>query len=159
MPFGAITPGEWYFKCGRTTDITAGLCNSVEAYCNWSEDEDQNMPPQHGSYYTEEFVILSKKNETGVTGHASSQGTFCSPGDSGSFIINKSGEFRGLLYGEVTGLCGPSNTDPITRRLYVCAGLVSCMTRVVIPSLEEKTTCLDQFGRRIHGPAVLELAR
>lgn len=112
----------------------------------------------HGSTITEEFVILSKR-KTGVAVNHARQATFCSsPGDSGSFIINRLGEVCGLLYGEVPGLCGPDNADPRTGRLHVGAGLVSCMTHV-LPSLEEKTTCLDQLGRRIHGPAVLELAK
>lgn len=39
--FGEIEPGEWYFKCGRTTSITTGLCNGTDAYCNWPDDADR----------------------------------------------------------------------------------------------------------------------
>ena len=30
--FSNIRPGEWYFKVGRTTDLTSGICNGVEAW-------------------------------------------------------------------------------------------------------------------------------
>ena len=30
--FSDITPGKWYFKVGRTTGITSGICNGVEAW-------------------------------------------------------------------------------------------------------------------------------
>ena len=31
---GNIEKGQWYFKVGRTTNFTAGICSGVEAYVN-----------------------------------------------------------------------------------------------------------------------------
>jgi hypothetical protein len=116
-----MEPGQWYFKQGRTTAITTGLCNGLEVYVSQSGtryDLDGNLvEPRPG--YTEEWVILGKKRSTEGT----TEVPFCEPGDSGATIINSSGEVCGILYGEITGLCG--------RNMYVRAGLVTCMTDVV----------------------------
>ncbi|KAL2222884.1 hypothetical protein M432DRAFT_644244 [Thermoascus aurantiacus ATCC 26904] len=180
--FRQIITGARYFKCGRTTEITAGVCNGVEAYvhCRWS-DSDSNAEADclryndddlhnrnkvttkrlssessnHCHHYTSEFIILSKKQKTWIDGTPYSQQTsFCAPGDSGSLIIHQDGSICGLLYGEVTGWCGPGDDD--TGNLYVGAGVVSCMSKVMA-SIEQSTIRLDASGNRIAGPAELGL--
>lgn len=67
---------------------------------------------QHGgqqvnlsSNVTEEFFIVSKKRGTAEHQQASN----AEKGDSGSFVINNSGQICGLLYGATSGLYGPPN--------------------------------------------------
>lgn len=47
-------------------------------------------------------VVLGK-NSTRELVIMSSTGSFSEPGDSGSFVLNNTGEVAGLLYGELTG--------------------------------------------------------
>ncbi|PGH14669.1 hypothetical protein AJ80_05850 [Polytolypa hystricis UAMH7299] len=95
--FGAIMPDEWYFKCGRTTDITAGTCNGVELHVNWSDtdrcryDLDRNEPKVR-LRHTKELVIVGHKLHS-----AGYQTPFCEAGDSSSMIINQSGQICGLI--------------------------------------------------------------
>lgn len=114
-------PGEWYFKCGRTTDITAGICNGVEVNCPYKGKE--------GPQCTEEYAIMGKKQK----GKREEDVAFCEAGDSGAYVFNARGELCGLLYGSFSagyeeGQC-------------VDAGLVSCMTQSDLqlqPKLELK---------------------
>ena len=60
--------------------------------------------------------------------------SFSEPGDSGLFVINSLGEVAGLLYGELSSYVGPTDK----RRLYVRAGLVQSMNKV-LASIRLKT--------------------
>ncbi|KAL2002739.1 hypothetical protein VTN02DRAFT_6069 [Thermoascus thermophilus] len=136
--FGEMRPGEWYLKCGRSSNVTVGICNGVEQYCNWT-DADRLRYDVNGNEitiskgYTEEYVIVSKRQ--GLAAHM--QSSFCKPGDSGSFVIDRKGNICGLLYGQVTGWCGPADSDP--GSLYIGAGLVSCMSKVQASMLQKLT--------------------
>ncbi len=141
--FGEIHKGEWYFKTGRTSKTTAGLCNGTETEINRTNQgtrfDELGNPYILGSKSTRELVILSYKK-------GSTQTAFSEPGDSGSFIINKFGDVCGLLYGEHTGLCG--------AREDCGAGLVTSMDDICA-SVASKTTLQDGKGNIISGELTL----
>ncbi|KAL2014209.1 hypothetical protein VTN00DRAFT_1734 [Thermoascus crustaceus] len=153
LAFAQISPGAWYLKCGRTTEVTAGVCNSVKAYCRWNVDDAGHKG------FTEEFVILGKTNlgfSVPINGHGPhwQQTSFCASGDEGSLVINRRRRVCVLLHGEVVSWCGPGGW--LTGGICIGMGLVSCMSKV-IESIEEKTTRWDESGDQIAGPAELEL--
>jgi hypothetical protein len=113
----SIVPGEWYFKCGRTTDMTAGICNGVEVNCPYKGKE--------GPQCTEEYAIMGKKQK----GKREEDVAFCEAGDSGAFVFNARGELCGLLYGSFSG--------GYEEGQCVDAGLVTCMTQI-LPSIATK---------------------
>ncbi|KAK2743024.1 hypothetical protein FQN57_004980 [Myotisia sp. PD_48] len=62
--FGKIVYEGRYFKQGRTTKVTAGICNGIEAYCNWP-DANRCRYDVNGAevkcvkHYSKEFVNLA----------------------------------------------------------------------------------------------------
>lgn len=145
--FGEIKKNGWYFKQGRTSNVTAGICNGTEAEINRSgqgiryDEEGKAYTLREKS--TRELIILSYDKD-----HQESeiQVPFSKPGDSGSFVINELGMVCGLLYGEHTGLCG--------NRYDHGAGLVMSMTDVC-SSVALKTTVQDDIGNRVSGELML----
>ncbi|CAG7931519.1 unnamed protein product [Penicillium olsonii] len=89
--FGDFTEGRWYFKYGRTTGVTGGICNGSKALCNWkgSRYTVDGKECQMASHYTEEFLILGVK------------GNFVERGDSGAFVVSDRGQVAGLLFADV----------------------------------------------------------
>ncbi|EEH06431.1 conserved hypothetical protein [Histoplasma capsulatum G186AR] len=125
--FGKITRGSYFLKSGRTTGVTAGICNGVLATCNWCEEDRMRFDSQGNqveirSGQTEEFIIFSKRAH--IARHEQTE--FCAPGDSGSLIINEMGEVCGLLYGSVSLFCSPVGE----QSFYASAGLVMTMDEV-----------------------------
>ncbi|KAL9104899.1 MAG: hypothetical protein Q9163_000216 [Psora crenata] len=104
---GPLVKGNWYFKVGRTTGITTGICHGTEVYVSLggtgSQYDEQGI---RGAYenvgYTEESVILlSKQHNIGDP----TSGPFCQSGDSGSFIIDVMGRVVAQLYGYLEHYC------------------------------------------------------
>lgn len=126
--FGAMMNGSYYIKSGRTTGVTAGVCNGTLATCNWS-GTDRVRYDEHGNEahiqrgWTEEYVVFSKR--THQAQHE--QTDFCAAGDSGALVINDKGQVCGLLYGAMSAMSGP----PGDGTFYVGAGLVMSMENVV----------------------------
>ena len=152
--FSRVKPGRWYFKVGRTTELTSGICNGVEAWVKPSNQHtlfdakgavkeirrsgriletdqdgrlvyDENGKPKEKAggkayYYSSEWVIINGSIDPESF---RTQQEFCAPGDSGSLIIDEAGGVAGILWGELTGFCGPRDR----RRPYVGAGLVTCI--------------------------------
>jgi hypothetical protein len=91
--FGTIEKGKWYFKIGRTSYITTGVCHGIEldvrrtGQVRWDENGQKIIL---GLSTTREMLIVGKANI----------GAFSEPGDSGSFVINGRREIAGLLYGQ-----------------------------------------------------------
>lgn len=145
--FGKMVKGHWYYKWGRTSDITIGKCNGTEVEINregFRYDDDDGRPIQlTGPHSTREYVILgvTKDSNGRVT-----QTAFSEPGDSGSFVINTLGEVCGLMYGEHSGLCG--------SRMDIGVGLVTCMQDIQ-SSLASRTTFHDRKGNEYVGKFVL----
>ncbi|KAL9035823.1 MAG: hypothetical protein Q9180_004643 [Flavoplaca navasiana] len=124
---GKIKADRWYFKKGRTTGLTAGICNGIESYIFMNEtrylhDSEGNIirdrsPDQtvdtKSVEYTEEWVIINAHSETR---EFTSQRTFCDKGDYGAFVWDWQGRLCGLLFGDVSGWCGPKLVvqDPST---------------------------------------------
>ena len=127
-----VKKGEWYFKIGRTTGLTTGVCHGTEAFVQihdsshftrtkWSADG------KPGTYetlqYTTEFVIITSKFNTPDT----SQAPFNLAGDSGSLLINRFGEVAGLLFGSIRNRCGP----PSNQTNYSAnTGIATTMSRI-----------------------------
>ncbi|KAL8827200.1 MAG: hypothetical protein Q9191_003334 [Dirinaria sp. TL-2023a] len=158
--FSNIRPGQWYFKVGRTTGLTSGICNGVETWVRptkqhtlfnakggveairnngrklktemtelqqghsivrlvYEEDgKPVEMEGEEGLYYADEWVIVN-----GSVNPLSSnkQEDFCASGESGALIIDTLGRVAGLLWGDLTGFCGPAER----HRPYIGAGMVT----------------------------------
>jgi hypothetical protein len=131
--FAEIEKGKWYFKIGRTTGLTTGVCHGTEVevqrqgQIRWDEDGNKVILDKQS---TSELVIMGKSGGT----FEGTPETFSEPGDSGSFVINSLSEVAGLLYGELTGYVGPADR----RKLYINAGLVTSMDEV-LASIKVKT--------------------
>lgn len=151
--FGNLEEGNFYFKMGRSTGVTAGICNGALACCNWEGKDCVRF--QHdgqqvnlSSNVTEEFVIVN--NKQGAAEHQ--QTSFAESGDSGSFVINNSGQVCGLLYGATSGLYGPPNQP----HSYINAGLAIDFTELS-ESLRLRTMAKDANGNITTPPAELSL--
>ena len=141
--FSRLQKGQWYFKIGRTTRLTAGICNGTEAYVNIDQphhllDSSGMIVERRERGDSEELIIINAK--LGLTS-AVSQSTFNDSGDSGSLLIDADGDVAGLLWGKVTGVCGPIIDERTRERAgcqYVNAGLVTDI-RDVVQSIGLKT--------------------
>lgn len=139
--FTDVQRGQWYFKIGRTSGITTGICNGVENNSNIS----------HYRQVYDEFgrplnVVYCKRSSDWVILNcdplgAAAQREFCKPGDSGSLIIDSNGYCAGILFGSLRGFAGPLNkwgTD------YADCGTVTTMSTVQ-KSIAKKTA----YTRRV----------
>ena len=133
--FSTIEKGKWYFKIGRSSGITAGVCHGTEmevarkGQIRWSERGEQITL---GTNSTSELVIIGKSRlsyEPDV--EIAVPETFALDGDAGSFVFDKYGEVAGLLYGSFA-FPGSDN------RLQTNAGLVTSMDEV-LESIKAKT--------------------
>ena len=159
--FSKIEPGHWYFKQGRTTGITTGICHGTELYSPRSGNdlvrynaEGKEVKATEG--VNKEWIILDKELP-GLGRPEPIQKTFCLQGDSGSFVVNEHGEVAGLMYGNLRGHCGPSEQSSTEEgRTYVNAGLVTSMDDV-LTSIADKTIPRDGNQRPTGPPGVLSL--
>ncbi|KAL9123616.1 MAG: hypothetical protein Q9217_006968 [Psora testacea] len=110
---GDLIKGQWYFKVGRTTGVTTGICHGTEAYVQLEEEGHWTRYDEGGqkvSYekltYTQEQVILNAKSDDNPAD--TQQGDFMKVGDSGSLLIDVKGAVVGLLFGQIRGYVGPS---------------------------------------------------
>ena len=83
----------------------------------------KEMQGDIGYYYSSEWIIINGSIDPQTS---NTQREFCAPGDSGSLIINQWGGVAGILWGEVTGYCGPMAIGGP----YVKSGLVTCIKDV-----------------------------
>jgi hypothetical protein len=143
--FSSVQKNDWYVKVGRTTHITAGICNGTEACIprpNGSHYDEQGKLLEPGKLSTLELVVLSRENKSSQAGDQITQIDTCLRGDSGAFMIDTNGDVAGFLYGFITGHCG--------SQVYVNSALVSCMTDI-LPSVAAKTTVVGKNGAEIQG--------
>lgn len=101
--FARIEKGKWYFKIGRTSGITAGMCHGTEmevsrvGQIRWNERGEKVTL---GTNSTREVVIIGKEGPRYSTdGDRDAPDTFSVDGDPGSFVIDSYGHVAGLLYG------------------------------------------------------------
>lgn len=145
--FGKIVKDGWYFKKGRTSSITSGICNGTECEINrtgemrYTETGDLY---KLGKNTTRELIILSYQKIVDGVRQGEFQDTFSLPGDSGSFVIDQFGAVCGILYGEHSGLCGPAGREDRE------AGLVTSMDDV-LASIAKKTARKDGKGGEVRG--------
>ena len=139
--------------------MTTGVCHGTEAYCNIVDithrtryDETNMWPTMVKADYTEELVILNRKS--GQATHQ--QSDFCQDGDSGSWLIYYKQEVAGLLFGSITGFCGPPDKHQPRTGNYVNAGLITSMAEVQ-KSIAVWTTPRDSNGAPKGSPGVLSL--
>ena len=132
--FGTMKKGRWYFKIGRTSNITTGVCNGVEMDLNRTEEltfyDDNGLPITPNIQVTPPFVRtreLVVLAQTTATQGKEAQTGFCLPGDSGSLVIDSDGEACGLLYGNFTGYIGDQTDGFEAGRLSCFMGLVTSM--------------------------------
>ncbi|KAI4213803.1 MAG: hypothetical protein LQ351_003496 [Letrouitia transgressa] len=108
-----IVKDHWYFKKGRTTGVTTGICNGVETYLRL--DDADTWEGTSTSEYSEEFVILNSPSRRGEKQLDFAQG------DMGSLVVDAEGYAAGLLFAKIMNWCGPTNVDGE----YVGAGIVT----------------------------------
>lgn len=157
--FSKIEKGRWYFKIGRTTGITTGVCNGTQTTFRLQGEPVHVLHSKAGMVErtvklnkdtVNEHVILNAKH-----GHRSvlQQQTFCRSGDSGSLLIDARGYVAGLVFGSLTGLCGPLEDE----NQYVEAGLATDI-RDVLASIAAKTTKRHNNGQPIGAPGNMSVA-
>lgn len=72
--FGTLKKGAWYCKVGRSTGLTAGICNGLSAQCQWSK-EDRVRYNEHGEQVmlaegiTKGLVISTEADGVWITDH------------------------------------------------------------------------------------------
>ena len=113
---GNIKKGEWYFKKGRTTGITVGTCHGTEVFVKLASHRSKyDAQGSRGEYryhtYSRELVIIPSNKRDLIYGDIRRPRPFVEDGDSGSLIIDRRGYVAGLLFGSITGLCGPRKAD------------------------------------------------
>ncbi|KAI9733111.1 MAG: hypothetical protein M1834_003658 [Cirrosporium novae-zelandiae] len=148
--FSKMIPNSWYLKTGRSSRITTGICHGTEVFTNCAGQElsrynTKGERIQTRNHITKAWIVIGKAGSGDPA-----QGDFCSPGDSGSAIIDNKTFIAGLLFGELTGLCGNKHNQ------VVGAGLVCCMDQVVA-DIENAATHRDRSGRVDGAPAKLTL--
>ena len=136
--FGALVKGQWYFKVGRSTGITSGICNGVEQEINLSavrtryDGRGRPVGTVHVAH-SREFVIINAPLTRPTT-----QKEMCMPGDSGSLVIDVDGNCAGILFGMTHGKVGQFSCEDSDAISYAHAGLVTDI-RSVRASIKHKT--------------------
>lgn len=133
---GKLEGGKFYYKVGRTTGLTHGICHGAQAY----------VPGEHIRYNekVKPVRVRDKGKATmecilvGGPDDEKKQSSVCQPGDSGAFIVDADGKVSGFMYGNLQNYCGP----PGQRKGYVGAGLATSM-EVVIEAIRLKTSRKD----------------
>ena len=158
--FSKVEKGEWYYKVGRASGITTGICNGTETHFNLNGAPVHVLHDKAGTVQrmvkmdkntVNELVVLNSKSAHHM---AFRQNSFCRAGDSGSLLIDAKGYIAGLIFGSLTGQCGP--IDDGGR--YVEAGLVSDINTVKA-SIAARTTKTASKGQPTEVPGELSLAQ
>ncbi|KAL9020922.1 MAG: hypothetical protein Q9185_001885 [Variospora sp. 1 TL-2023] len=98
--FDSLVKGNWYFKKGRSTDLSCGLCHGTEVVVNWTstrsilQSNSELGPPQENKVCKVAIIINGKSNEPSAR-----QRSFSKKGDSGSLVFDSFGAVCGLLFG------------------------------------------------------------
>lgn len=169
--FTRLEKGKWYFKVGRTTGITAGICHGTKVILNISGTEKltgaRTRYDESGKFlglskpadFIEEYLIVSSKLGQNA---AHPQRDFCDSGDSGALIIDAFGEVAGLLFASYSGQTShlvpqqgwyPGKLEQ-EDEWYFGAGIATTMPDV-LESIAMRTTPRDSSGRAIGPPGQL----
>lgn len=170
--FTRLEKGKWYFKLGRTTGITAGICHGTKIILNVSGTEEltrgRTRYDESGKClglskpvgYIEEYLIVSSKPGK----DAAQQRDFCDSGDPGALIIDALGEVAGLLFARYSGQTGHLVQQQgwypghLTQQdeWYYGAGIATTMPDV-LESIAMRTTPRDASGKQTGPPGQLLL--
>ena len=168
--FTRLEKGKWYFKVGRTTGITAGICHGTKIVLNIFGTETltgaRTRYDESGKFlglskpadFIEEYLIVSTKPGQ----NAAQQRDFCESGDSGALIIDADGEVAGLLFARYSGQTGhlvpqqgwyPGKFKQ-EHEWYFGAGIATTMPDI-LESIAMRTTPRDSTGKAIGPPGKL----
>lgn len=159
--FSRLQKGQWYFKVGRTTAITAGICHGTTIILRTSGTEEvtgsRSQYDSSGKFcglskpvdFIEELIIVNSRNNGGFL----EQDEFCQLGDSGALIIDTEGYAAGLLFASYSGNNGPLNPE---QGLCFAAGIAMTMPDV-LESIGTRTTPRDASGNPTGPPGRLLL--
>ncbi|GIK04965.1 hypothetical protein Aspvir_009064 [Aspergillus viridinutans] len=148
---GPLVEGDVYFKMGRTTGVTTGVCHGTRAICHWKDSIRYDHIGNENDLSvttTEEYIIVSKR----LNSAEHTQAAFVEDGDSGSLVIDTDGNVCGLVYAGFSGKCGA----PGNEHFYVNAGLVTPITEVA-QWVKFRTVRKDKDNKIISAPAELGL--
>ncbi|KAL8691151.1 MAG: hypothetical protein Q9218_003563 [Villophora microphyllina] len=132
--FGELKLGGWYFKLGRTTGLTAGICHGTKVLINdWPVNATRAKLFEDGTRGRREAVADDKSLEAVIinakqiaTGDR--QEIFCVDGDSGALVFDQFGNCCGLMFGLWSSDESPKDRD---REGYIChAGVVQPIDQV-----------------------------
>ena len=152
--FSDMVKGQWYFKVGRTSEITTGICNGTEANTNISHIRqvyDEQGSPREAMFCktSADYVVLNallREDQVGFDSfEAAQQEDFSRKGDSGALVIDAEGFCAGVLFG---GLSGYANDINKWSANYKDAGLVTTMSSVR-HSIESKTMLVRQENGQV----------
>lgn len=103
--FSELKMGEWYFKIGRTTDMTAGICHGTKMILRTSgtkelsgvrtRDDKSGNPHKLSNPvdFISEYLIMSVRAGVTLMQHEE----FCQPGDADALVLDANGDVAGLL--------------------------------------------------------------
>ena len=134
----------WFCKVGRTTNVTAGICNVIKAdvpITNWKVFCTEEGDKAEVKWPTvRHWVVMNRYKRNNETHGAE----FAAKGDFGAFVIDEDGAVAGFLY----GLC--SNYSYGNGGM----GLVSCMSEV-LPTIERRRSVKNENGDDVKGELTL----
>ena len=118
--FAPLRKGGLVFKYGRTSGLSVGVCNGVEAYvklAGWRTPYNEQGKPGTRQYYkyTKEHIICMapprREDGRSIFIHCKEfkyAPSFAGPGDSGALVFDINGRAVGLLHGALGAAVGGS---------------------------------------------------
>ncbi|KAI4270464.1 MAG: hypothetical protein L6R38_007121 [Xanthoria sp. 2 TBL-2021] len=155
--FGPLKKGQWYFKKGRTTGTTAGVCHGTEVLVSIWAKEKRTVEYEDGSTSFAYVYRGSDKSFEAIIinyNKNGSQTSFCGDGDSGALVFDAYGNCCGLLFAGYSNQLSPLSEF---QHEVVNAGLVMPMDRVR-RWIERKSTPKDKYSLATGLPSVLNIA-
>ncbi len=109
--FGSIEKGNWYFKKGRTTGITGGICHGAEVVLNVKSTRaivqaDDTYEHRRVEQARAAIIINAPMQQPNAQ-----QRTFARGGDHGALVFDHNGVCCGLLFGSYSSDTGPHAED------------------------------------------------
>ena len=121
---GDVSKGQFYFKKGRTTDITGGMCHGTEIFIKINPESKKSKYDKAGKKvkydaptYSVEYVFIASHQFGPIGNDNYTPGNFSQEGDSGAIIINQEGVASALLHGTVLGTTGKSTSRYLVSTL------------------------------------------
>ncbi|KAL8902577.1 MAG: hypothetical protein Q9207_004578 [Kuettlingeria erythrocarpa] len=154
--FRPLKKGEWYFKKGRITGITAGVCHGTEVLVSiWTKEKRTTVYDDGSTSFEYAYRSSDKSLEAIIINYNKNghQNSFCEDGDSGALVFDANGNCCGLLFASYSNQISPISEF---QHETVNAGLVIPMDRVR-ELIEWNTTDKDKYDMPIGLPSVLNI--